>query len=150
MLQFHQSAGPVALLRAGSGQLGGWRAGVGFCVAEHFNYLYACLSPPQLGWGVARRAGACMCARAIRVGAQQQKGEGLGGVITLDCAQLSFFSCRTRTKLQMAEPKAAPSDALSDLQTLGVASGEVERDTDNPLPSWQLSFTVSLNTFSTD
>lgn len=37
----------------------------GFCVGEHFNYLYACLSP-RLVWG--RGLGRFMCARAMRAG----------------------------------------------------------------------------------
>lgn len=84
-----------------------------------------------------------MCARAIRVGEQKLLGGRGLGVITLDCAQLSFFSSRTRTKLQMAEPKAAPSDAFRDLQTVRVASGEVRKETLSPS-------TVFANTFSTD
>lgn len=41
---------------------GSWgdKGGVGFCVAEHFNYLYACLSPPELG-GAWQGVVGCAC-----------------------------------------------------------------------------------------
>lgn len=77
MLQFRQSAGPVAVLRAGSGQLG-WRAGLVFALLNiSIIYMLVCLllswaGRGKAGWGVH----VCTCDTSGR--AEAAGGERVG------------------------------------------------------------------------
>lgn len=78
-------------------------------------YMLVCLL--RSGEGAWQgRGGHCMCARARRVGGLGVQGvQGEPGQITLDCAQLSFFSCRTRSQLQMAQAKGSLEPRLEGI-----------------------------------